>query len=137
VKENTFAIESNSRFHLPMDILLTARNRLDWRTVNSDFKVRYRPKVTIEKEMQTQFLFFVPYLYGEYFVNFNESSSDRFRLCIGIEIKVALYVNFESYYLRQFQNGETVDAVNAVGVALKFYLSKPALQHVFRKKKKD
>jgi hypothetical protein len=137
VKENTFAIESNSRFHLPMDILLTARNRLDLRTVNSDFKVRYRPKVTIEKEMQTQFLYFVPYFYGEYFVNFNEPSSDRLRVCIGIEIKVALYVNFESYYLRQFKNGETVDAVNAVGVALKFYLSKPALQHVFRKKKKD
>ena len=70
-------------------------------------------------------------------MNFNEPSSDRFRLCIGIEIKVALYVNFESYYMRQFQNGETVDAVNAVGVALKFYLSKQAIQHVFGGKKKD
>ncbi len=137
VKEYTVATESNSRFNLPADILLTARNRFDWRTVNGDFKVRYRPRITIEKQMQTQFLFFSPYFYGEYFVNFNESSSNRLRLCIGLEIKVALYVNFESYYLRQFQNGDTVDPVNAVGLALKFYLSKHAIQHVFGKKNKN
>ena len=137
VKEHTIATESNSRFHLPKNILLTARNRFDWRTVNRDFKVRYRPRITIEKEMQTQFLFFTPYFYGEYFANFNESSSDRLRLCLGIEIKVAMFVNFESYYMHQFQNGETVDAVNAVGVALKFYLSKPAIQYIFRKKKDE
>jgi hypothetical protein len=70
-------------------------------------------------------------------VNYNEPNSDRFRLRIGIETQVALYVNFESYYMRQFQNGETVDAVNAVGVALKFYLSKQVMQYVFSKKKKD
>jgi len=39
--------------------------------------------------------------------------------------------------MRQFQNGETVDAVNAVGVTLKFYLSKQAIKYVFGKKKKD
>ncbi|ANE50805.1 DUF2490 domain-containing protein [Flavisolibacter tropicus] len=137
VKEHAIATESNSRFHLPMNVLLTARNRLDWRFVNGDFKLRYRPKVTIEKEVQTIYLYCIPYFFGEYFVNFIESSSDRFRFCIGLEIKVARYVNFESYYLRQFQNGETVDAVNAVGVALKFYLSKQAIEYVFHKKKKS
>ena len=37
VKEHTIATESNSRFHLPLNILLTARNRFDWRAVNRDF----------------------------------------------------------------------------------------------------
>ena len=64
VKEHTIATESNSRFHLPGNILLTARNRFDWRTVNRDFKVHYRLKLTIEREMQTQFLFLLPICMG-------------------------------------------------------------------------
>ena len=64
VKEHTIATESNSRFHLQGNILLTARNRFDWRTVNRDLKVRYRPKLTIEREMQTQFLFLLPICMG-------------------------------------------------------------------------
>ena len=135
VKEHTVASESNSRFHCPMDILLTAKNRFDWRTVNSEFKVRYRPRVTFEKEMQTRYLYFTPYLYGEYFFNFNESSSDRFRLCFGFEVKLALYINFETYYLIQFRNGDTVNDVNAIGFALKFYLDRKALQKMLPKKK--
>lgn len=136
VKEHTIATEANLRFHLPMDILLTNKNRFDWRFVNSDFKARYRPRLTFEKDMQTQYLYFTPYLYGEYFVNFTESGSNRFRLCIGLEIKVALYVNFESYYLYQYRNGDNVDAVSAVGLALKFYLNRQALQKTFPQKKK-
>ena len=137
IKEHTIATEANSRFHIPKNFLLTVKNRFDWRTVNGVFKVRYRPRITIEKEMQTQYLQFIPYLYGEYFENFKESNLDRFRLCIGLEIKVALYVNFESYYLRQFEHGEDVRGVNAVGFAIKFYLSEEAMKYLFRKKKKN
>ena len=134
VKEHTVATESNSRFHLPMFTLLTFRNRFDWRTVNREFKVRYRPRVTIEKDMQTRYLYFTPYLYGEYFANVNESNSNRFRFCIGMEVKVALYINFETYYLHQYKNGVSVDAVNAIGLALKFYLHKQAINYIFKKK---
>lgn len=137
VKEHSIATESNSRFYLPLHTLLTVKNRFDWRTVNSDFKVRYRPRITVEKDMQTQYLYFTPYFYGEYFVNFNDNNSNRLRLCVGLEIKVALYVNFESYFLYQFPNGTTVDKVSAVGIALKFYLSKMALKNIFQKKKQQ
>jgi len=135
LQEYTIATEPNSRFHLPWNILLTNKNRFDWRFVNKDFKVRYRPRLTFEKEMQTQYIYLTPYVYGEYFVNFDESSSNRFRLCFGFEIKVALYINFESYFLYQFRNDDTVDAVNAVGIALKFYLDKSVYRHLFPKKK--
>ena len=137
VKEHTIATEANSRFHLPMNVLLTVKNRFDWRTVNGIFKVRYRPRITVEKEMQTQYLFFTPYFYAEYFENFKESNQDKFRLCMGFELKVAMYINFESYYLYQFKHGKEVPEVNAVGIALKFYLSKEAIQHFIPGKKKN
>jgi hypothetical protein len=54
---------------------------------------------------------------------------------MGLEIKVAMYVNFESYFLYQFPNGTTVDRVSAVGIALKFYLSKMALKKYISKEK--
>lgn len=137
VKEHSVATEINSRFWLPKNTLLTLRHRFDFRTVNHDFKVRYRPRITIEKDMRTRYLYFTPYIFGEYFLNFNESPSNRFRYCVGLEIKVALYINLETYYLHQFENGDTVDPVNAIGLALKFYLSKQAINHVFNSKNEE
>jgi hypothetical protein len=98
VKEHTIATEYQIHvIHLQAIYCLTARNRFDWRTVNRDLKVQLQAQAYNRKGNANPIPVFTPYLYGEYFVNFNEPSSDRFRLCIGIEIKVALYVNFESY----------------------------------------
>lgn len=86
--------------------------------------------------MNTQYLYFTPYFYGEYFANLNQGHSNRFRLCLGAELKVASRINFESYFLYQFRNDNHVDAVNAIGLALKIYLDRQEVEGIFGKKKK-
>ena len=135
VTENTIVTEANSRFHLPYDILLTNKNRFDWRIINGDFNPRYRARFTFDKDMRTQYLYFNTYFYGEYFANLNLGNSNRFRLCIGEELKVASHINFESYFLYQFKNGNNVDELNAIGMVLKFYLDHQELKQKFSKKK--
>ena len=120
-KENTIVTEYNPRFHLPYHILLTGKNRFDWRIINGSFQPRYRPRLVLEKDMRTEYLYFTPKIYGEYYVYFNTGGLNRFRLSAGVQIKVASHVEFEPYYVHQFANGKKVKSLDAMGFTLKFY----------------
>ena len=135
--ENTIITEANGRFNLPLDILLTDKNRLDWRIVNGEFMPRYRARLTFQKDMHTEYLQFTPYVYGEYFLDFKNSGADKFRLCGGTELKVAKDLNFEVYYLYQFDNGKDVNALKAVGFSLNFHFNRHDADKLFSKKKKN
>jgi hypothetical protein len=120
-KENTFVTEANFRFHLPYAILLTNKNRFDWRIINGSFEPRYRPRLTFEKEMQTAYLYFTPSIYGEYYCYLNRGGFNRFRVSAGVQTKVTSHLEFETYFVHQFDNGKNVKSLNAMGLALKFY----------------
>jgi len=120
-KENTLVTEANLRFHLPYHILLTNKNRFDWRVINGNFEPRFRPRLTFEKDMRTEFLYFTPNIYGEYYVYFNGGGLNRFRISAGIQIKVTKHIEFETYYVHQFNNGKNVKSLDAMGLSLKFY----------------
>jgi hypothetical protein len=84
---NIFETETNNNFHLPEDIVLQTRNRLDWRWVNGDFQPVYRPRVKFIRNFKTEYLTFNVYIWSEYFFYLNDNSDDRLRLTIG-SIKV-------------------------------------------------
>jgi hypothetical protein len=132
-KLHTFVTEGNFRFYLPYHILLTNKNRFDWRIKDSDFEPRYRPRLTLEKDLHTAYMYFTPNIYGEYYVYFGQKGFDRFRISAGIQTKVTKHIEFETYYVHEFDNGQRVNALNAMGLSLKFYLKH---QEIFPKKKK-
>jgi hypothetical protein len=136
IKENTFVTEASVRFHLPYEILLTNKNRIDWRSVNGNFQARYRPRLTFEKDMRTEYLYFTPNIYGEYYCYFNGAGLNRFRISAGIQTKVTKHLEFETYYVHQFANGKNVNALNAMGFTLKFYFKHEEVKKKFSKKKK-
>lgn len=119
-KEHTINMESNTRFHLPFQFLATAKSRLDVSIFNGDLTARYRPRLTVERDCKTEYLTFTTYAYGEYFFDFNTSTQNKFRICLGAELWVSKIISFEMYYLKQFQGGQSGADVNALGVALKF-----------------
>jgi hypothetical protein len=104
-----------------MDITLSSRNRLDWRWVNGDFQPIYRPRVKFIRNFKTEYLTFDTYIWAEYFFYLNDNSQDRFRLTAGSDIKVSRNIDFEVYYLYQFQNKPSVEPLNAIGLQLNFY----------------
>jgi hypothetical protein len=66
-KESMIVTEGNFRFYMPFEILMTSRNRLDWRVKNGDFNIRYRPKLTLERDLHTDYLTFTANAAAEYF----------------------------------------------------------------------
>jgi hypothetical protein len=142
-KENMLVTESNSRFYLHHKMLLTVKNRFDWRFKNEDFNLRYRPRVTIERDMRTEYLTFTAYGFVEYFANFGNGQVDRLRSQFGAEFRVAKHINYEIFWNHQFENAPEVKEVDAFGMTLKFYYDKkdfkntPRLKKIFGKKDKS
>ena len=122
--EHTLVTEANGRFDLGWEILMTVKNRFDWRFKSDGFFVRYRPRMQFERDFHTEYLFFTSYLWGEYFANFGNSSINKFRTQLGVEVKVTRRLTYETYWNHQFDNSPDVTHVDAYGMVLKFYFAR-------------
>lgn len=135
-KESMIVTEANARYYLPYKILLTWRNRFDWRFQTGEFNSRYRPKLNFEKDMRTEFLTFTATGFAEYFLNFGNSAVNRLRTQLGIEIKVFKRMNYEVFWNHQFANQPEIQEVDAFGMTLKIYLDHNEMKDLLDKKKK-
>ena len=123
-KESMIVTELNGRYYLPYKILLTFKNRFDWRVKNSDFNVRYRPKLMLEKDLKTEYLYFTANAFAEYFFNFGNSAVNRFRTQLGFEFRVTKMINYEVFWNHQFGNAPEIQKVDAFGMTLKIYMQR-------------
>ena len=134
---NIYETETNNSFRIPENIILQTRNRLDWRWVNGEFQPIYRPRVKFVRNLKTEYLTFNAYLWSEYFFYLNDHTQDRLRICFGVEIKVLKFLDFETYYLHQFQNKQYVEPLNAIGLQFNLYFkSKKYAEQLWAEQKK-
>lgn len=121
-KENMLVTEVSNRFYLPWEILMSVKNRFDWRVKNGDFNSRYRPRIMLEKDLHTEYLYFTVSGFAEYFINFGNSAVNRFRTQLGIEFKVTRHISYEVFWNHQFPNQPEVSELDAFGMTLKAFL---------------
>src|ERR1700752_292323 len=132
-KEHRVLTEQTLRKLLPGDLLLSDRNREDFRFVNGDFSFRYRNRVSIEREVD---LFkertITPYVSAEIFYDTRSNAWNRNRLAVGFQQslrrgplrKMLLpkrQVILDLYYMRQNDSRSETQHVNPIGAALAFY----------------
>lgn len=132
-KEHRFLAEQTLRKMLPGNLLLSDRNREDFRFIDGDFSFRYRNRVTIERELH---LFreraVTPYVSGEIFYDTRYSAWNRNRFAAGVQIPLrrssALKmlmpkrrIILDLYYMRQNDSRSQTRHVNALGAVLAFY----------------
>jgi hypothetical protein len=132
-KEHRLLTEQTLRQLLPGDLLLSDRNREDFRFVNGDFSFRYRNRVTLEREFH---LFkgrtITPYVSEEIFYDTRYNTWNRNRFAVGVQQslrrgplrKMLLpkrQVILDLYYMRQNDSRSDIEHVNAIGAALTFY----------------
>jgi hypothetical protein len=132
-KEHRFLTEQTLRTLLPGELLLSDRNREDFRFVNGDFSFRYRNRVTVEREFH---LFrkrsVTPYVSGEVFYDTRYNVWNRNRYAVGFQtsllrgplLKMLLpkrQIILDLYYMRQNDSRSDTPYVNALGAALSFY----------------
>lgn len=133
-KESMIVTEANTRFYLPYAMLLTWKNRFDWRFNGGEFNSRYRPRLMVERDLKTEYLTFTASGFAEYYVNFGNSAVNRFKTQIGVEIRVFKNVNYEVFWNHQVANEPEIQEVDAFGMTLKIYMDKN--EKIFSKKKK-
>jgi len=132
-KEHRVLTEQTLRKLLPGELLLSDRNREDFRFVNGDFSFRYRNRVSIEREVD---LFrgrtITPYASAEIFYDTRTSAWNRNRFAVGFQQslrrgplrKMLLpkrQVVLDLYFMRQNDSRSETQHVNAIGAALAFY----------------
>ena len=132
-KEHRLLTEQTLRKLLPGGLMLSDRNREDFRFVNGDFSFRYRNRVTLEREFH---LFrkrpVTPYVSGEIFYDTRSSAWNRNRFGAGVQISLRRssvlkmlmpkhQVILDLYYMRQNDSRSDSPHVNAAGAALTFY----------------
>jgi len=135
-KENTIVTEANARFYLPWEMLLTAKNRFDWRYKEGDFNVRYRPRINIERDMHTDFLYFTASGFVEYFANFGNGQVNKLRTQLSVELRITKHINYEVFWNHQFENQPQVSKLDAFGMTLKIYMDKKDFKKPLFKKRK-
>ena len=85
-KEHRLLTEQTLRTLLPGEVLLSDRNREDFRFIKGDFSFRYRNRVTLEREVH---LFkgrtITPYVSGEIFYDTRYDIWNRNRLAVGVQ----------------------------------------------------
>lgn len=131
-REHRLLTEQTLRKMLPGELLLSDRNREDFRFVKGDFSFRYRNRVTIEREFQVKRRTITPYVSGEIFFDTRYGIWNRNRVNAGVQaslrkgsiLKLLLprrQIVLDLYYTRQNDSRSSPAHVNAIGSALAFY----------------
>jgi hypothetical protein len=131
-KEHRILTEQTLRKMIPGDLLLSDRNREDFRFLNGNFSFRYRNRVTLEREFQLKKRTVSPYVSGELFYDTRYDIWNRNRLTVGVQIslrrgpirKLLLpkrQVILDLYYTRQNDSRSGTQQVNAIGALLAFH----------------
>lgn len=131
-KEHRLLTEQTLRKLIPAGLMLSDRNREDFRFVNGDFSFRYRNRVTVEREFHLLSRTVTPYASGEIFYDTRYQTWNRNRLAVGVQISLRrgpirrlllpkLEVILDLYYMRQNDSRSNTAHVNAIGLSLAFH----------------
>jgi hypothetical protein len=103
-------------------MLLTDRNRYDFRFLNGVYTPRYRNRLKIERTFQTGKRAITPYAHVEAFYDRRFDSFHRFRYTVGGEFEINKRFVLEGYYLRQQDSQAEPRGLNVAGISLQIYL---------------
>jgi uncharacterized protein DUF2490 len=132
-KEHRLIFEQTFRQPLPLDILVSDRNREEIRIVNGETSARYRNRLTLEREFHIGRFAPVPYGSAEVFYDNRFDTWNRNRLNVGVQIPLKRgfplvrlidskrQVILDLYFSRQNDSRSSPTHVRAVGIAVNLY----------------
>ena len=99
--ENRLALQAVAGFRPASRLLLSDRNRVEFRWVNGVYSTRYRNLAQGEYDLSIHDFHFSPYASAEFFYNGATSSWDQEWYTAGIQWPYKRILMIETYYLRQ------------------------------------
>jgi len=119
--EHMATAEATARAQLRGGLLLSDRNRFDFRWVESDPRHRYRNRLKLERTFGIGRFQFTPYAHAEIFYDLKPRDWSRLRYAAGAEFSITKRIVLEGYFLRQNTWASVPQFVNALGTAVQFY----------------
>lgn len=121
--ENRPIAELTGRFKLPWNVLLSDRNRVDFRFIEGKpFSWRYRNRVTIERNFEIHAYTFTPYLRGELYYDSRYDKIAKNAFTAGSVFPLTKRTEFELYYEDQRDSSSTPNYhTRGAGLALSLY----------------
>jgi hypothetical protein len=132
-KEHRIITEQTFRQDLPLAMLLSDRNREDWRFVNGNFSFRYRNRIRLEREFRVCGRSLTPYGSVEVYHDSRFDVWNRNRLTAGAEFQLqrgfpllrelapSKQVILDLYYTKQNDSRSEPHHVHAIGASIAFH----------------
>lgn len=106
-------------------LLITDRNRVEFRWVNGDYSTRYRNLLSLNYDVAVHKHHFSPYGGVEVYYDGGKGSWNEEQYSAGIELPFCRFFNMQTYYLRQHCTTCNPANVNAAGLNLNFFFNQP------------
>ena len=109
--------------HIPLfaGLLLSDRNRAEFRWVNGVYDFRYRKKIVISKDAQAHSFRFTPYVSGELYYDRNHHSWNQSQYGFGVQFPYKRRAMLDTYLLHQNCTSCSQNPVNMLGATLNLY----------------
>jgi hypothetical protein len=122
VRESRIIIEVNSRYHLPWQLVISDRNRGEFRFIRGQaFATRYRNRLRLERDINCGSYTFTPYVYDEIFYDPRYDQWTPNRYALGFQFPAGEHIVLEPYYLRQDGNRSNPPHTNVFGFKFNLY----------------
>ncbi len=120
-RENRLVVEATPRLRPPFELLVSDRNRVEFRWVNGDYSTRYRNRVTVERDFLIREFHLAPYASAELFYDgANHWYEERY--AAGLQLPYKRSFKFSAYYLRQNCTTCSPAHLNVVGMTVDVFL---------------
>jgi len=120
--ENRGVLEVTPRYPLGAGVLVSDRNRMDFRSIGGEYSWRYRNRLTVEREFSIGRFRFGPYARGEIYYDSRYDKVSRTELIAGSTFPIAKHFELEGYFAHQQDTATSPNrTVNAVGVVVNLY----------------
>jgi Protein of unknown function (DUF2490) len=106
-------------------VLLSDRNRTEFRWVNGAYDFRYRNKVVISDRLQAGMFRFTPYASGELYYDRNHHSWNQSQYGFGMQFPYKKRLMLDTYLLHQNCTSCSQNSVNMIGATLNLYFRQP------------
>jgi hypothetical protein len=119
--EHMVTAGATARAQLQRGLLLSDRNRFDFRWVNDEPRHRYRNRLKLERTFGIGRFQFTPYAHTEVFYDLKPTEWSRLRYAAGAELSITKRTVLEGHSLRQNTWASVPQFVTALGSAPQFY----------------
>lgn len=119
--EHKLMLDATGRYAFPYKVLMSDRNRFEFRWINRNYHFRYRNRLMFERPVKIKKLKLTPYGAAEAFWDQRFSKWNQFKFTGGVQIPFIKRSSFDFFYERQHCVTCADPHTNILGLTLNLY----------------